>query len=395
MHASFFETSRMTRRLLRAALSICLFTALAPANAATPSKCREALSLPLEHSIAGHAPAWKSELYAVDVMEAGFLVIEANGIEAEPMPLKIRFLGKDCRSTASNLAVQAIRGRHIHQVESGTYYVEIASGSHRGVGYRLDAWLIDKPSHREPMDESDEITRCDPPTREPMDESDEIAQCDPPTREPMDESDEFTQCAPPTREPMDESDEITRCDPPTREPMDESDEITRCDPPTREPMDESDEITRCDPPTREPMDESDEFTGGGSVWQEIAGHGLLEITRSPRGLETRFHSLCPWIRRHDLLATYTCAPRLRLAVSGMLTVTAPAGVGSRLIGVTLASNGRLAIEAVDNPSATTVVFDARGRRAGELNDDAVWLEAGDYFLETAADGPIRIYAQLD
>ena len=302
---------------------------VAPLAAAPPEACQDALTLPLDHSIAGYVPAHGQTHYTVDIERPGFLIIEAHG--SGPASPAVRFLGRDCTTTGSNLPVPTIHGRHIHRVRgAGTYFVEVAA-SDLGLGYRLDAWWIDDdPDHRLP----------------------------------------------------------------TKEEMDEVDEVDGCLP-TKEEMDEVDELAGC-LPTKEEMDEVDELAGTGSSWQKIAGHGLLEIARGRGGLDTRFHFLCPWSRRPDLLATFTCAPRLRLAAGDTVTVTPPAADGIRLIGLNIAPAGYLAAEAVNDPMATVIIFDAAGRLAGELRSDRAWLEAGDYFLEVASEtSQIRVYAELD
>ena len=178
----------------------------------------------------------------------------------------------------------------------------------------------------------------------------------------------------PTKEEMDESDELgDRCLP-TKEEMDESDELGGGFPPTKEEMDESDELGGGCLPTKEEMDESDEVIDD---------------------LPALYHALCPWGRRPDLLATFTCAPRIRLAARDAVAVTVPAAGDRRLIGVTLASAGHLGVETDDDPPA--LVFAADGSLVVELEgDEAIWLEAGDHFVETVAgDGPIWLYADLD
>ncbi len=323
---------------------LALWSVVAMQLQATPSSaCEEALVLPLEHSIAGYVAAQRPERYAIDVERSGFLIIEARG--TGPIPLTVRFLGRDCSITASNLPVPIIQGRHLHRVKDpGTYFVEIESAD-LGENYQLYAWWVE------------DSTGHDLPNKEEMAEADELVGCLP-NKEEMAEADELVGCLP-----------------------------------NKEEMAEADELVGC-LPNKEEMAEAEELVG--RRWQEIAGHGLVEIAPAPRGLVTRFHSLCPWARRPGLLRTLTCAPRLRLDATGMVTVTPPAGDGTRLIGVTLGSAGSLAIEAVGDPSATTVVFNAEGGPAGELSDHAAWLEAGDYVFETTAgDGPIRIYAELD
>ncbi len=344
---------------------------VAPLQAAPAAACQDASTLPLDHPIAGYVTAQEAERYAIEVERSGFLVIEARG--SGPMQPIVRFLGPDCTSTVSNLPIPAIRGRHLHRVKDpGTYFVEITAADPDG-SYLLHAWWAE-----------DSL-----PTKEEMAEADELVGCLP-AKEEMAEADEFVGCLS-TKEEMAEADELAGCLP-TKEEMAEADEFAGCLP-TKEEMAEADEFAGC-LPTKEEMAEADELAD--SSWQEIAGHGLLEVARSPRGLVTRFHSLCPWARRPGLLMTFTCAPRLRLTTTGMVTVRPPVSAGPRLISVTLASAGSLAIEAFGDPSATTIVFDAEGRPAGELTDDSAWLKAGDYFLEVASGaGPIHIYAELD
>ncbi len=378
MYPLTYHTNRLLTQTSKLFASLLFWlVVVAPLAAMPPEACQDALTLPLDHSIADYVPAQGQKHYAVEVERSGFLVIEARG--SGPAALAVRFLGRDCTSTASNLPVPTIHGRHLHRVRSaGTYFVEVAAGDF-GDGYRLDAWWVDDdPDHRLP-------------SKEEMDEVDEFAGCLP-TKEEMDEVDEFAGCLP-TKEEMDEVDEFAGCLP-TKEEMDEVDEFAGWLP-TKEEMDEVDEFAGC-LPTKEEMDEVDELADSGSTWQEIGGHGLLEIVRVRGGLDTRFHSLCPWSQRPGLLATFTCAPQLRLAVSGMVMLRPPADDGIRLIGLTLETAGYLAAGAVDDPVATALVFDAEGRLTDELDDDSAWLEAGEYFVEVASGaGQIHIYAELD
>ena len=342
-----------------------------PLHAGPSKTCEDALTLPLTHSVAGYATAKTPQRYVIEVERSGLLAIEARG--TAPDPLTVRFLGRDCTDTVSNLPIATIHGRHLHRVKGpDKYFVEIAAGN-LARNYEIDAWWVEDSS--------------DLPTKEEMAESDEIGGL--PNKEEMAESDEFGGL--PNKEEMAESDEFGGL--PNKEEMAESDEFGGL--PNKEEMAESDEFGGL--PNKEEMAESDEFDGSLPAWQEIAGHGLLEIGRAPGGLvETRFHSLCPWTRRPGLLATFTCAPRLRLNTSNMVTVEPLASAGSQLIGVTLASSGRLAIEAVDDPSGSTVAFDAEGRFIGDMSGNVAWFEAGDYFFETSAgSSPIRIYAEID
>ncbi len=331
------------RRLRYGLLDACLFLILAPGTTAAAASCDQALPLPLGHSIPGHLLDGGAELYSIEIEDPGFLVVEAHG---ERSPLPVRFLGRACQDTPSNLPLPAINGRHMHEVGPGTYFVEIAADNGGGGSYRLDAWLAD-------------------PGRRFMAAVGERADCVP-AKEEMDETDEFT-----------------------------SDDASSF--PAKEEMDETDEFGGC-MATKEEMDETDELVGGDpSTWYEIAGHGLLEIVRVRWRLKTRFHSLCPWPRRPGLLATFTCAPRLRLARRETVTVRPPTSEARWRIGVSLGSAGSLAIETIDDPSATVAVFDAQGHFTGELTgDSATRLEAGHYFIAATGDGrPVRFYTDLD
>ncbi len=146
-----------------------------------------------------------------------------------------------------------------------------------------------------------------------------------------------------------------------REPMDESDELQQGGA-KREPMDESDELQQ-DGAKREPMDESDEIVAG----------------------------------------TYGCAPRVRLEGRAAATLPPLFPAATRLVAVTLASDGWLAFARSGDPAGDgdrpARLLDARGGVITALDaGEPAWLTAGTYYLEIAAPaagGAIELVAELE
>ncbi len=344
---NYLTTVRGRRRSLGIlAACLCLWASLAAA--APPAPCDKALPLPLDTSIDGYVPAEQPVHYAVDVTATGFLLVEArtNWPAASP---DVSLRDSACRSRSSNLPVAPIQGRHVHRVEPGTYFVEVAANNVSGASFRVDAWLIPDRGLRR------DLLKDDPP-EEPMGESDE-AQNEAPECDNMEER-------------------FAAKDDPPEEPMGESDEMQS-------------EDSEC------LIEEALRSTS----WQEIAGHGLLELARTDKGHTVRVHPWCPWPERPGLLSTTTCARQIHLDESGEVTVR-PVFVGSsELVGMTTAAAGWLSFDVPGGFAAAAAVFDARGQLVTELvAGEPVWLDAGGYFLrvETSADAEaLRIVAELD
>ncbi|MCP4655722.1 MAG: hypothetical protein GY856_09915 [bacterium] len=309
-------------------------------NAVAPENCLEALPLPLDHSIHGYATAWEPVRYAIDVQVPCILVTEAHGIGSPPVSAAVRFLDRSCRPQATNLPLPAIRGRHVHRVSMpGTYYVEIVAGVADDLAdgsFRLDAWLVPDPGLAAGVLKNDG---------------------------------------------GDGGDGGDGNEEPPREPMDEWDEQPEIE-------DGGRTGTRAFPKASRPV-----------AWQEIAGHGVVELVETPGGRETRFHPWCPWPERPGLLRTFTCAPQLRVDESRTLTVHPLLPETTELVGLTLATAGRIALGAAGESDGSAALFDAQGRLIAELvNGEPSELAAGRYFLqvETSTDADaIRLDAEFD
>ncbi len=337
-----FSLIRPTVSSLRLLLLLSLVTWLAgspPLDAASPESCREALPLPLDHSIHGYATGREPARYAVEVTVPSLLVTEAHGTGSPPVSPAVGLLDRACRPQATNLPLPMIRGRHVHRVDMpGTYFVEVATvdlangADLADGGFRLDAWLVPAPGAAAGVlkDGGDGGDGNEDPPREPMDEWDESLGGG-----------------------------------------------------IGEPI----AATTAYKTPREP-----------SAWREIAGHGVVELVETPGGRETRVHPWCPWAERPGLLRTFTCAPQLRLDESGTLVVHPLFPEISELVGLRLATAGRIALEVPGESGGSAALFDARGRLIAELvNGEPIELAAGRYYLqvETSAGDAMRLDAELD
>lgn len=170
-----FSLNRPTAFSLRLLLLLSLVTWLVgspPLIASAPEGCREALPLPLDHSIHGYATDREPARYAIDVPMPCLLVTEAHATGSPPASPAVRFLDRTCRPQAANLPLPAIRGRHVHRVSMpGTYYVEIVTADLAAGSFRLDAWLVPDPESAGMLKDGGAVN--EEPPREPMDEWDE------------------------------------------------------------------------------------------------------------------------------------------------------------------------------------------------------------------------------